>query len=207
MDLETHDVMSQALIERGIVTADQVAADRASLEAELNDPNGGFDPMAGHTPQSQGPTVPLDEAGQANAIDAAAFAGPASPADYRFERAFDAAPSTREQLQAEQSLRTALHAEAVPVPIARQVDQLLAQGLKNPPTPAQLEHGRQIGAAQLAKDWGADRDKNLAIANNELRRLSARMPALPGLLAETGVANSAWLAKTLFNQAKARGRA
>jgi hypothetical protein len=208
MDLETHEAMSAALIERGIVTAEQVAADRVSLEAELANPGvGGFDPRApADASKAAHATLVDNETDDGASISVDAFAGPASVNEYRFEHAPDA-KHTDETMAAESAWRTALHTEGVPVSIASQVDRLLAAGMKNPPSAAQFEQGRQVGAAALAKLWGADRDANLAIANGELRRIAAHRPEIIPALAQSGVSNSAWLAATLYNMAKAKGRA
>jgi len=208
MDIQTHELMAAALVERGIVTAEQVAADRASLERELAGDGGGFDPLAqpAAAPAQPSGVVLGSDQDDGSAIDQAAFAGPSSPTDYRFTNDPDFRP-TAETMQADAEWRQALHAEAVPVSIATEVQRLLSAGLKNPPTEAQLELGRQAGEAALARVWGDSKARNLEVAKGELQRISARRPEIIPALVQSGVANSPWLAQTLYNMAKARGRA
>jgi hypothetical protein len=208
MDLDTHDAMSAALIERGIVTAEQVAADRVSLEAELANPGvGGFDPRAPADASKAAHANLFDnETDDGASISVDAFAGPTSVNEYRFEHAPDA-KHTDETMAAEAAWRTALHTVGIPVSIASQVDRLLAAGMKNPPSQAQLEMGRQQCAIALGKQWGTSRASNLAIAQGELARIAKHRPEIIPALVQSGVGNSPWLAVTLYNMAKAKGRA
>jgi hypothetical protein len=200
-ELSVHDTMAGELVARGMATADQVAASRTSLQAELSG-EGGIDPLAGPAHQ-QATHVTEDDDG--SGISAAAFSAPASPAGYHF----DAAPSGAQiDLEAQVAWRSALFHEGVAAPLAREMDRRMMRGLVSPPSEQQGALSQQAGMQALAKIWGAEhRDANLAVAQREVQRLAVRRPELIAMLNASGFGNDPWLAVTLVNHARAKGRA
>ena len=205
-DLATHDVMAQALHERGILTADQVAQSRAALEAQINgtppaetaaSPN----PASPNALTDQSPVTPSID----GTLDAAVFAPPQSLTAYQF--ATGPAPEGAEHsLEFEQANRAALFEAGIPTSIGSQMaalwDKAMATDL---PTPQQIEQGRQEGMAALAKAWGQDFDQNLALARSVVVQMQAKQPAIMEMLEESGLGNNVWLTQTLANIGRARG--
>jgi hypothetical protein len=204
MDIETHEIMSQALVERGVMTAEQVALDRIALETQLAgsvsptaEPDAPTAPVEANA-QTDLPTVPVDP------IDAMVFAGPDSPQSYQFD---PPPPGLVSDLNQEREIRQFFHAEGVPVSIAKEVNRLYGEGLLNPPNEQQLEQSRQSCMATLTKVWGSDRDKNIAVAQREVTRMAQTKPEIREMLDVTGLGNNPWLLQTLVTMAKAKGRA
>ena len=166
-------------------------------------------PIASLYPADPGPAVDLVEAAEAalrleeeRQSDALAFAGPSSAAQYQFDRPYGATPN----LESELAFREFLFDEAVPVSIAKEVDRQAMLGAAKPPSPVQLELDRQQGMIALERIWGADRDANLDLARQEVARLAVKRPEIVTILESTGLGNSHWLALTLVNLARAKGR-
>jgi hypothetical protein len=59
----------------------------------------------------------------------------------------------------------------------------------------------------LHRLWGADTQKNLAIAQAEVQRLAKSNPNIVEMLDVSGLGNNAWLIASVVNMAKAKGRA
>lgn len=199
-EITVHETMAAELVARGIATADQVAASRTALQAELAG-EGGIDPSAAPaTPQAY---VGADD-DDGSSISAAAFAPPDTPAGYQFDAA---PPGAQLDLEAQAAWRTALHSEGIAAPLAREMDRRLSAGLAAPPTEQQGALSQQAGMQALARLWGADRDRNLEIARQEVQRLARHRPELIALLNRSGLGNDPWLAASLVNHARAKGRA
>lgn len=218
-EFEVHEAMGAALIAMGKATPEDVAADRAALEARLNGQELPADRAPATAPPAQAaptltsaalmgvspesaPLEPPDE------LTVAAFQGPSSPAAYQFDTP-PLAPGTAPDPQAmamEQSFRELFHAEGMPVPIAKEISRLAGLGAANPPSNAQIDFGRQTAQIQLERMWGPDYQTNLNIANAELARMTKARPEIPQILQVTGLGNSVYFAATLVNLARAKGR-
>ncbi len=144
-------------------------------------------------------------AAQERQSDALAWEGPASIAEYQFDAPLLA--GMKPDFEQERAFREFFFDEGIPVGIAREFNRQAMLGVVNPPTPIQLELDRQQGLIALEKVWGADRDANLALANREVARLATKRPDIITILENTGLGNSPWLAQTLVNLARAKGRA
>ena len=135
----------------------------------------------------------------------AAFAGPASPFEYRFDR-IGSAEYSDDDMQAEQGIREALHAEQIPAGIASLGHMLLQQAVKNGlPDDASLEMGRRQGQAELARRHGDGAAQIIASARAVFSRLDKRNPAIGDLLVNSGVANDANFIESLARLAGVRG--
>jgi hypothetical protein len=199
-DLDTHAAMGAALVERGLATAEQVATDRAALEAHLAGDTKPADPSA----TTATPQPAVQPSAEVNAITAAAFAGPAGPSEYRFESGPVDGKVDPAAMKFEQDMREFLHAEQVPVALAREMSRIAAAGGGKPMNDQQLQQGKADAMAQLGKAWGTERDANLATVRGELARMAKPRPEIMGILDRTPLGNSAWLAQTLLNMVKAR---
>lgn len=204
-DLAGHDAMAAALLERGILTQDQVNLSRAALEAQLAGVAPAEAPASPAGPKpvtDQSPVVPSPKDG---GLDQAIFAPPASPAAYNFLP--DGLPHGEEQdLAFESASRAALHHAGVPVGLANQMAKLWNEAMsREMPTDEQLVQGRQEAHAQLTKMWGDQTQANINLARGVLAKMAEKNPALPELLTLTGLGNNTWLVSALANIAKARG--
>lgn len=209
MDQETYDVMADALVSRGLMTPEQVTADRTRI-AELNGNQAGTQQPGkpDTSPAAEDPTsIFQGNSEEAAQLDAAAYEGPSSPAAYDFSY-FGAMPEGVEHSpEQETAIRNMYHAEGIPVAIGNEIARLYNAGLANPPTPEQRELNAQESMATLHKMWGDNTDKNIEIANRELVRMQEHLPNIDEMLEASGLENNAWLVATLVNLAKARGRA
>lgn len=142
------------------------------------------------SPQPAAPS-PSDE--PPTAVDTgaeAAFAGPASPFEYRFDR-IGSGEYSDEDMQAEQGIREALHAEGIPTGTAHLAHHLIQQATRNgPPDDATLELGRRQGQAELSRRHGASAPQIIAAAKAVFDRLDRRDPRLGDLLVNSGVASN-----------------
>jgi len=206
-DLGFFEVASSAMLERGLTTPEQVHAERSALHLEL-----GMEPppaLPGAAPaQAPAPSavlgsepapVPVEDA---PAVDPM-WDGPATPAGYLFDRPQGAPPVDP---TSELAFRTFLHDEGIPAGIAREVDRLATKGAAAKLTPDQRNQSYQQCMAQLSNLWGDQRDANLAIARGELARMCVTRPELAAIIKETNLTNSPWMAFTLVNLAKGKGR-
>lgn len=194
-DLAVHQIMGEALIAHGHMTPEAVAADRAAIEAGVDTAAPAVTPPAA--------TQPPTPANPEYPMSAAAFEGPASPASYQFEHLQGA----QSDPQTELAMRTFFHSEGIPVPIAKQMNTMFTKAALNPPSEAQIALGKQAALATLDKAWAGDTQKNLDLANREIDRMEKALPGLKAQLLQTGMGNNPWLIQTIFNMAKAKGRA
>ena len=215
VDIPTFETMAGAMVERGLATPEQVTADRAALMAELGLPPQA--PAAAPSGAGQGPTSNTLGAapaapGQPGAtapqevdpMDALVFQGAASPQEYRFGQV---PPGAEYNLEQESAFRTLFHQHEIPPAIGNEIGRLWNQAAAGPaPTEAQLEQGRQSGHVLLTKMWGEDMDHHLAMAQAEVQRMAKTNPEIVQMLEVSGLGNSPWLASTLYNLARARGR-
>jgi len=188
-DAAAYQAMGEALVARGLMTPEAVAADLAPKgEAEPGAP------QAATPPAASGPVDPLD---------ALAFTPAANPAEFNF-----GTPPQGVELSLEQEthFREMFVQYEIPKPIGDQIGRLWNQAIASPPTEAQLERSYQDGHAALSRMWGADLDRNLAVANAEINRMAKTNPEIKAMLRFSGLGNNAWLASTLFHLARARGR-
>jgi hypothetical protein len=205
-DIAGHDAMGAALVERGVLTQDQVNQSRANLEAQLT----GVAPEPRDAPNAAEPKPVTDQSpvvarAQDGSLDQAIFAPPASPAAYNFLP--DGLPHGEEQdLAFEQSSREALHYAGGPVGLANQMAKLWNDAMsREMPTDAQLVQARQEAHAQLTKMWGDQTQANINLARGVLAKMAEKNPALPELLTLSGLGNNPWLVSALANIGKARG--
>jgi hypothetical protein len=213
-DSQVLEGMISAMAERGIaLPPEQIASDRAALAARLN----GEEPPAMTAPipqpQPQKPTLTADpgagiqpmvqESPDMTAIDAAAFAGPESPAAYRF----DAPPGVEHDLKQEMAMREMFYQHGVPVSLAAEVSRQWLKGVMNPPTPQQRDRAYADGHVQLTRIYRDQVPNVLKVANAELDRMVATHPQIKDMLRVSGLNNSWWLVSNLHSLARAKGRA
>jgi hypothetical protein len=107
-----------------------------------------------------------------------AFAPPVSAADY----VFPASPTqlSDEEFGAEQSLKSALHAEAMPKFVVESIAKALAESSRAVAreTPAQGQARIAANNASLVRMWGSDFDANIRAVDNLLETMGARSTAL-----------------------------
>lgn len=196
-DAQAFEAMASALQERGLATPEQIQADRAAQP--FSKP---AEPAAKTTDTTNLQANEVDP--QAAQMDQSVFAGPDSPDGYRFIAppngvAYDAAQAA--------SVASAFHEVGLPVSIAAQVDRLWNQALQAPPTEAQLESSRQQAHVQLARTFGDDVSKVVAVAQKEFARMAAKAPHLADMAERSGLGNSPMLIASLYHNARAKGRA
>jgi hypothetical protein len=150
------------------------------------------------TPNATQPNAGLD--------DAAVFAPPESPSSYRFDRL---PAGVQHDLAQETFMREAFHAAGIPAPIGGQIDRLYSQAILNPPDPTRLEVERQKTHIQLEKTYGANAPEVVRIAQREFSAAAARPGGqrLVEMAERSGIGNSFYLINSLYNIARARGRA
>jgi hypothetical protein len=184
--------MAAEMVTRGIWTADQAAEALAKSDNEE-----GFNPLASDPAK---PVIPegVDE------LTAAAFAGPSSYADYRFERPPEGVEADPAQ---ELMVRQLFHEHEVPVSIGNEVSKRFNAAAVNPPTEHQIEMGRQSAMVTLNKMWGEQTAANIAVANAEVMRMAQSRPEIIDMLINTGLGNDPWIVSTIYQMARAKGRA
>jgi len=193
-DAAAFQAMGEALVARGLMTPEAVAADLA--------PKGEAEPAAPALQAATTPTTPTTP-GPVDPLDAMAFAPAVSPAEFNFGTAPQGVETSLEQ---ETHFRELFVQHEIPKPIGDQIGRLWNQAIASPPTEAQLDRMYQDGHAALFRMWGADLDRNLAVANAEIDRMAKANPEIKHMLRFSGLGNNAWLASTLFHLARARGR-
>jgi hypothetical protein len=190
-DLQTFDIMGAALVERGIMSAEAVAAERATKEA------GGVSPGEGNKPPAQ-----MAEAQQPGGD---VWAPPASAAAYNFSPGGPLPEGATPSREFEMANREAFFAAGLPDSIGNElVRRYTAAVSKEPPSDHDLATGRQNATATLTKLWGADFKANLAAANSVVAKMATKQPAIWSILEKTGLGNDPWIIQSLANLANGR---
>lgn len=204
-DLATHDTMGQALVERGLMSIDQVAQSRAALEAQINgtppaETAGSPNPASPNALTDQSPVTPSID----GTLDAAVFAPPHSAGSYQFPS--DPPPEGVElSLEFEAANRAAMHAAGIPVSIGNELARRWnAAQSADAPTPESLEQSRQNAMSVLDKAWGSERDANIALARQVVGAMAQKQPGIKDMLEATGMGNDPWVIQTFANLARAR---
>ena len=148
----------------------------------------------GSRPSALAPTpAPSPDDEPPTAVDTgaeAAFAGPTSPFEYRFDT-LPGAEVDDGYMADEQGIREALHAEQVPTGIADLGHYLVQQAVKNGlPDDASLEMGRRGGEAELARRHGEKAQEVIRQARAVFARMDKRDPRIGDMLANSGVASN-----------------
>lgn len=145
----------------------------------------------------------------ATAVDTgaeAAFAGPESPHEYRFDQ-IGSGEYAVEDMQAEQGIRQALHAEGIPTGVASLGHMLIQQAVRNGlPDDASLEMSRRAGESELARRHGDKAQEVIAQARQVFARLDKRNPRIGDILTASGVASNPDFIEALARLAGVRGR-
>ena len=162
-------------------------------------------PGSALVPTPAAPT-PNDEPATAVDIGAeAAFAGPASPHEYRFDP-IGSGEYTDADMKAEQSIRAALHAEGIPTGVASLGHMLIQSVARNGlPDDATLELGRRQGQAEIERRHGASAPQIIARAKQVFDRIDARDPRIGDMLVNSGVANDPDFVEALARLGRVRG--
>lgn len=207
-DLSTHDVMASALIERGIITPEAAAADRAALQAQLSgEPAPATAEPATSTAQalSAEGITPQAAHPDADPIEASVWAAPAGITAYDLAQG-PAPAGTEPAPEFEAANRAAFFAAGIPQSVGNHIARLwndtMARG--EVPNDAQLEASRRETLAALNKHWGAETQANLARAKTVVQVMAKHQPAIWQMLETSGLGNNAWLIMTLANMARAR---
>jgi hypothetical protein len=173
-------VMGQALVERGLMTADQVAAELPAQAQQDSDTEGAAE---GSHPALQPPPT---------------------PDGYRFDPAPLGVEVTPQEML---SVKQALHAEGIPNAIAAATWQQVMKATAQPPTAEQIKAAASATHAKLYAKYGAEAPKVIAAAQAEFDRLDARDPHIGRVILASGVGASLWFNETLYNLARNAGRA
>ncbi len=204
---EVFETMASAMAERGLVTQDQITSDRAALTARLT---GEPAPVAQTTSATTGVVLaPTQQPTQTqadplDAISAAAFQPPDSPAGYKF----DPLPAgVQHDPQQELAMRAIFHEAGIPNGIAGQVNKMYSQAIQNPPTASQIERTAQETHLQLSRTFGDQASKVIEVAQREFRAMAARQPRLVDMVERSGLGNNFYVISSLYNTARAKGRA
>lgn len=187
--------MASALVERGVWTREQADAMLAADAAAGADQ--GFDPLVAAT---KPPTLPPG----VDPIDAAVFTGPGNAAAYNF----GAVESNVQVDQAQDmAVRHLFVSEGVPASIGNEIGRLWNTAAASPPSAEQRNVATQQAELLLQRQWGNDYEANLKVAQQEVQRMAKANPNLHDMLEVSGLGSNPWLITTIFNLAKARGRA
>jgi len=216
MDELTHTIMSEALVARGVLSPEAVAADRleqfgadvppVTIQAPKPDPFKTPAPQ-GVMAQPQAPQAP-------DAVDPL-WSAPSSPGAYTFERPQPTFNLKTEEgkaefaahLAQEQAFREWLHSEAVPAGLAKEFDRRAHANVAKNLTPEQVVITQQQGLVELGRKWGDDLKPNLDLARAEIDRMAEKQPNLWDVLRQTNLVNDTSFIQTLVNRAKSRGLA
>ena len=194
---EAFESMAGALQERGLATAEQIEADRATQP--FYKPAG---QASAAVDTANSAATDVDPA--AAQLDQSVFAGPDSPDGYRFIAPPNGA--SRDVAQ-EQAVAQAFYEIGLPTSIATQADRLWSEALQAPPTAEQLESSRQQAHVQLTRQFGSDTPKVISIAQAEFARIVERAPHLKEMAEQSGLGNNPMLIASLYHNAVAKGRA
>jgi hypothetical protein len=93
----------------------------------------------------------------------------------------------------------------VPAHLGQEASRLWNQAILNPPS--EIDRTLQGKAAQVSLEqaWGPDFQKNLAAAQGIVAQMAKTRPEVVQMLEDSGLGNNAYLIKSLFNMARARG--
>lgn len=208
-EMQILTAFGEAQVAAGHCTAADLAANQQALQAHLDNggslsnfegPPDGPASAAAPVPPQQAPPTPTAP----DPADAAVFAGASSPAEYRFGPAPTGVETSLDQ---EIAIRNMLHQHEIPAALGSEVGRLWNQACANPPDAVAMEVGRQKCAITLRQAWGDGYKQNLALAQREVSRMAQTSPEIVGMLEASGLGNNPWLAMTLVNVARARGRA
>lgn len=204
LDVATHDVMAQALLERGLISAEQAAISRSALTGEQSPTEGSTAPKAPAASQAASPTPNLATASPEATLDAQIFEGAASPAAYQFTTS-DPPEGVEHSLEFEAANRAALHHASVPREIGNEIARRWNEAMGRDEVSEQdLALSKQSALTQLNKVWGADTMKNIALAETVIAKIAERQPGVWDMLRVSGMANDPWLIQTLYNLARAQ---
>lgn len=204
LDVQTHDIMAQALQERGLISAEQASISRNALTggaAPADGPAGGQPPAPTLNPAPAPQTAAQDPSN----LDAMAFAAPDSPAAYQFTT-FGPPEGVEHSLEFESVNRAAFHAAGIPKAIGDKIAAMWnAAAARDAVTEQELALSKRAALTQLNKAWGADTMKNIALAETVVARVAEKQPGVWDMLRVSGLANDPWLIQTLYNIAQAQG--
>jgi len=136
--------------------------------------------------------------------DEMAFRGPETIAGYNFGAP---PPGVEQSMEQEVAMRTLFQQEGIPVSIGNEIGRMFNAAIAHPPSEIDRKVQHQICGLQLERVWGADTAKNVAIAQAEVARMAQANPGILRMLEQSGLGDSPYLARTLFNLATAKGRA
>jgi hypothetical protein len=212
-EMTAWNTMAEALAERGInLPPEQIASDRAAITAQMGrEPateSEAVEIVASALSQTDalfsGTSTPEAQPDPLDQINQEVFSGPSSPAGYRF----DPVPQgVQQSLEQEAMARALFHSEGIPVALATEIGRQWNKACAEPPDDRALALGKQEATYKLTQMWGADYEANLAIARGEIDRMAKAQPQIIGMLIDSGMGNSVWLAQTLVNLAKGKQRA
>lgn len=201
-DAETHAAMGAALVERGLMTPEAVAADRAAQETQTA---GAAEPAeATKTSDSLQPT-PAAPSPAADPLDVAIFAPPASQQAYDLSQG-PAPQGTEYSSDFEVQNRAALFAAGIPQSIgdhmAKRWNAVMASG--ELPSDAQLALDRRQATETLMKHWGPAWQENLARARSVVAIMANHQPNIRQMMDVSGLGNDPHIIISLANLARAR---
>jgi hypothetical protein len=200
LDVATHDVMAQALIERGLLTPEQASISRVTLTGEQS-PTA---PKPAAASQAGSPTPNPATASPEATLDGQIFEGAASPAAYQFTT-FEPPEGVEHSLEFESVNRAALHHASVPREIGNEIARRWNEAMARDEVSEQdLALSKQSALTQLNKAWGADTMKNIALAETVIAKIAEKQPGVWDMLRVSGLANDPWLIQTLHNVARAK---
>lgn len=138
--------------------------------------------------------------------DAAVFAPPSSPAGYKFDRL---PQGVQHDIQQEQFIRESFHHAGIPQGIASQIDRMFTESMSKPPSAQALEMTRQQTQLQLERVHGSDAARVVEVARREFNTIASRPGGerLVEMAERSGLGNSFYVINSLYNNARAKGRA
>ena len=190
----TSEIMADALVQRGILTREQVDAEIAKESSG----EGAVEPSA------QPDRIADDENTDSvlNRAAEAAFAPPTTPGGYVIDRT----PSgLKHTYQLESTFRAIAHDSGLDAPFVADIARRWNAAAAAPPmTAAQIE-AREINAfAQLAREWGDQYNANLSLAKSFVAGIAAKHPSVTNLLEASGLGNDPAVVKQMYLRALAR---
>jgi hypothetical protein len=197
--------MGEALVSRGLATAEDVAADYAALSAQLGEP---ATAQPARQPEAGAQSVTTQAGATLSPgttdLTAEVMAPPDTPAGYKF----DPVPAgVTFDIQQQAAFRAVCYEAGIAAPIAAQVDRLFSQAVLNPPTPEQIEVTRQQTHLQLTRTFGDQAGEVIEVAQREFAAMVAKQPWLKEAAQVSGLAHNYYAIVSLWNTARARGRA